>query len=257
MTARAAAAGALVAIYLACALLAPAGSLVVLPPHTALLPPSLAHPLGTDDLGRDMLAALLQGGRTSLSVAALATGLALLIGLVVGLVAGIAPPLLDEAAMRLTEIVASLPALLLAVLAAALFGGSVWNLALLLGLTRWPVVARIVRIETRGLLAQDFLRAAWALGAPTAHVAWRHLLPHLAAPLRAAAGIVFGGAVVAESALAFVGLGDPAATSWGQMVAAGFAVVGLGWWLWLWPSATIILISGLVAAAADRDLNSG
>ena len=195
----------------------------------------------------DALSAL----KLTLTVAAIATVLALSIGLLAGLVAGSGPPLLDEALMRGAEITASLPALLLAVLVAALFGGSAWNLALLLGLTRWPVVARIVRMEVRSLLGREFLRAAWALGASPVHVARRHLLPHLANPVLAAAGIVFGGAVVAEAALTFVGLGDPTVTSWGQMVAAGFAVLGLGWWVWLWPAAMLVMISGLVAVAAE------
>jgi peptide/nickel transport system permease protein len=153
--------------------------------------------------------------------------------------------------MRVAEITASLAALLLAVLLAALFGGSAWNLTLLLGLMRWPLAARIVRVEVRSLIGREFLRAAWALGASPVHVARRHLVPHLAAPLLAAAGIVFGGAVVAEAALAFVGLGDPGVTSWGQMVAAGFAVFGLAWWVWLWPAAMLVMVSGLIAAAAD------
>ncbi|UPY35624.1 ABC transporter permease [Sediminicoccus sp. KRV36] len=251
MTARGAALALLVAIYVACLILAPSGSLAMLEPHVALLSPRLAHPLGTDDLGRDMLAALLQAGRTSLTVATVATGLALLIGVLVGLLAGIVPGWVDEGLMRVGEITASLPALLLAVLLAALFGGSATNLALLLGLTRWPVIARIVRMEVRSLLGREFLRAAWALGASPFQVARRHLLPHLAGPVMAAAGIVFGGAVVAEAALAFVGLGDPAVTSWGQMVAAGFAVLGLGWWMWLWPAAMLVTVSGLVAVAAS------
>jgi len=252
MNARVMALGLLATGYLACLVLAPAGSLATLAPHTALLSPRLDHPLGTDDLGRDMLAALLQGGRTSLSVAAIATSLALLIGLLAGLVAGLGPALVDEALMRVAEITASLPALLLAVLVAALFGGSAWNLALLLGLTRWPVIARIMRMEVRSLLGREFALAAWALGASPLYVARRHLLPHLAGPLLAAAGVVFGGAVVAESSLAFVGLGDPAATSWGQMVAAGFAVLGLAWWVWLWPAAMLVMVSGLVAVAAAQ-----
>ncbi len=169
----------------------------------------------------------------------------------VDMLAGLGPPLLDEAVMRLAEITVGLPVLLLAVLVAALFGGSAWNLALLLGLTRWPVIARIVRMEVRSLLGREFLQAAWALGAPALHVARRHLLPHLIGPVLAAAGIVFGGAVVAEAALAFVGLGDPAVTSWGQMVAAGFVMQGLAWWVWLWPAVMLVAVSGLVAVAAD------
>lgn len=253
MRTRLAALLALLALYLACVALAPSGSLAMLPSHAALLAPSMAHPLGTDDLGRDLLAALLQGGRTSLTVAAIATALALGIGLLAGLIAGLRHGLLDELLMRGAEITASLPALLLAVLVAALFGGSAWNLALLLGLTRWPMIARIVRIEVKGLLGREFLRAAWAMGASPLHVARRHLFPHLAAPVCAAAGIVFGGAVVAEAALAFVGLGDPTATSWGQMIAAGFAVLGRAWWVWVWPAAMLALVSGLLAIVVAEE----
>lgn len=252
MTARHIAVAGLAAIYLACLAFAPGGSLATLPGGPALLPPSPAHPFGTDDLGRDLLAAALQGGRTSLEVAVAATLLALLVGVAVGLLAGLGPPALDEAAMRLSEVVASLPALLLAVLVAALFGGSTGNLALVLGLTRWPVLSRIVRVEARALLQREFLRAAVALGAGPAHVARRHLLPNLAGPVSAAAAIVFGGAVVAEASLAFVGLGDPEATSWGQMAASGFALVGRAWWPWVVPTAALVLVSGLVALAVER-----
>lgn len=241
---------ALLGLYLACLLLAPAGALPDLARHAPLLAPSLAHPLGTDDLGRDVLAAVLQGGRSSLWVAGLATLLALALGLVVGLLAGLARGLADEALMRGAEVVASLPTLLLAVLVAGLFGGSTTGLALVIGLTRWPVVARIMRIETHALLQGVHVRAAFALGATPAQVARRHLLAPLGASLGAAAGIVFGGAIVTEAALAFLGLGDPDVTSWGQMVASGFGLLGLGWWLWAGPAAMLALASGLAALAS-------
>lgn len=257
MTAQRLAIALLVALYLACLAFAPPGALATLPGGVALHPPSLAHPLGTDDLGRDMLAALLQGGRSSLAVAAAATALALACGLAAGLLAGLGPLWLDEAMMRLAEITASLPTLLLAVLVAALFGGASWHLALLLGLTRWPMIARIIRIEVQRLRAAEFWRAAVALGASLPGLARRHLLPHLAAPLMAAAGIVFGGAVLAEAALAFVGLGDPGATSWGQMIAAGFGLIGLAWWVWLWPALLLVAVSGLVALAVQAERPAG
>lgn len=252
MTTRHAALLALAALYLAYLLFAPTGSLATLQTGPALLSPTMAHPFGTDDLGRDLLAAALQGGRTSLDVATVATLLALFLGVTVGLLAGLGPPAVDEAAMRLSEVVASLPALLLAVLVAALFGGSTTNLALVLGLTRWPSLARIVRVETHALLRREFLRAAVALGAGPTHLARRHLLPNLIGPIAAAAAIVFGGAVVAEASLAFVGLGDPAATSWGQMAAAGFALLGRAWWPWLVPTAALVMVSGLVALSVER-----
>lgn len=241
---------ALASLYIACLVLAPGGALPDLPRHPPLLPPSLSHPFGTDDLGRDLLTGALQGGRTSLSVAGLATALALALGLAWGLVAGLARGATDEALMRVAELVASLPTLLVAVLVAALFGGSTTGLALVMGLTRWPMVARLVRIEVMALMGQMHLRAAVALGATPRQMARRHLLHPLLACGGAASGIVFGGAILAEAALAFVGLGDPTATSWGQMIATGFALLGLGWWLWVAPVGMVLLASGLVALAS-------
>jgi peptide/nickel transport system permease protein len=251
MTARVAAIAAVAALYASCLWLAPAGSLAALPAHAAFLPPSLAHPLGTDDLGRDLLAALAQGGRTSLLAAGPATLLALGLGLAVGLLAGLGPPAVDEATMRLAEILGSLPLLLLAVLAASLFGGSTANLALLVGLTRWPVVARLVRAEALALRGREFLRAAWALGATPWQVARRHLLPNVLGPALAAAGIVFGAAVLTEASLAFLGLGDPDAASWGRMAAAGFGFLDRSSLIWGAPVAMVVLVSGGIAVIAD------
>lgn len=240
-------------LYLLCVVLAPAGALDMLPLGQPFRAPSLAHPLGTDDLGRDMLAALAQGGRTSLFVAALATFLALGVGGIVGLAAGLGPSLLDEALMRAADIVLSLPALLVAILVASLFGGSALGLALVLGLTRWPVIARLVRAEALALRGTDFVRAAVALGTPPVLLALRHVLPHARPALLSAAGIVFGGAILAESALAFVGLGDPHLTSWGQLIASGYSFVAHAWWMWAFPAMALSGASALVALLADRE----
>lgn len=241
-------------LYLLCLVLAPAGALDMLPLGQPFQAPSLAHPLGTDDLGRDLLAALAQGGRTSLFVAALATSLALGVGGIVGLAAGLGPSLLDEALMRAADIVLSLPALLVAILVASLFGSSALGLALVLGLTRWPVIARLVRAEALALRGTDFVRAAVALGTPPVLLALRHVLPHARPALLSAAGIVFGGAILAESALAFVGLGDPHLTSWGQLIASGYSFVAHAWWMWAFPAMALSGASALVALLADREV---
>ncbi|MFZ5782664.1 MAG: ABC transporter permease [Pseudomonadota bacterium] len=246
--------GLLAALYLLCLALAPGGALPALPMGPPFAPPSLAHPMGTDDLGRDMLAAIAQGGRTSLLVATLTTVLALAIGIAVGLAAGLGTRTLDEALMRAADIVLSLPALLFAILVAALFGGSALNLALVLGLTRWPVIARLVRAETLALRRTDFVRAALALGTSTTAIATRHVLPNARAAALSAAGIVFGGAVLAEAALAFVGLADPDLTSWGQLIATGYAFLDQAWWMWLFPTVALCGASALVALAADRPI---
>lgn len=248
---RLAASLALAALYLLCLAVAPAGTLGALPMAEPFLPPSLAHPLGTDDLGRDMLAALAQGGRTSLFVAGLTTMLALVIGFAVGLAAGLGSSRLDAVLMRLTDMMLSLPALLFAILVATLFGGSTLNLALVLGLTRWPIVARLVRSEAQSLRRSDFVQAAVALGTHRAALALRHIVPHVRSVGLPYAGIVFGGAILAEAALAFVGLGDPYSTSLGQLIAAGYGLIYHAWWLWLFPAAALCLSAGLVAIVAD------
>jgi peptide/nickel transport system permease protein len=241
----------LLAFLLAMLAIAPAGGIQVLPMSRPFLPPGLAHPFGTDDLGRDMLLAVAQGARTSLLVGAVALGLAVGIGLFCGLAAGLGPVALDEALMRATDVVASLPTLLIAVLVAAFFGGSSLLVALVLGLTRWTLIARLVRAETLTLRRVPFFRAAVALGCGPTRLARRHVLPQLGAAVAPAAGVIFGGAILAEATLAFVGLGDPAMTSWGRLIAAGYPFLDDAWWMWASPVTAIGVTTVLVALAGD------
>lgn len=229
--------------------------LAPLPPQqdlaAAFAAPGAAHPLGTDDLGRDLLHQVGLGLRTSLALGLGATAIALLLGLGIGLAAGMGSALQDEVLMRGADVVASLPALLLAILVAALFGGSTVALAWVLGLTRWPLVARLVRVEVASLRQREFVLAARALGASPWRIARVHLLPHAATVARAALGILFGGAVVSEAALAFVGLGDPAVVSLGQLAASGFGFVTHAPWLWAAPVVVIVVLTASVAALGD------
>jgi peptide/nickel transport system permease protein len=242
----------LVVVFAACLALAPAGALAQLPLGAAFLPPGGPHLFGTDDLGRDLLAAMAQAGSTSLLVAGGATVISLVIGTLLGLIAGTGRALVDEALMRLADIVAGFPTLMLALVMASLTGGSSMAVALVIGLTRWPMIARLVRAETLALRRTAFVTAAVALGASRTAIARRHLLPHVLTLVGPAAGIVFGGALVAEAAVAFVGLGDPMTTSWGQLLANGFTFVDRAWWVWVFPAAGLALTSGLVAAACTR-----
>lgn len=214
--------------------------------------PGAAHPLGTDDLGRDLLRELLRGLRTSLVVGLGVTALALALGTAVGLAAGLGSALADELLMRGADIVASLPTLVVAILVAAVFGGSLAALVLVLGLGRWPLVARLVRAETVALRERDFVLAARALGASRWRIGRVHLLPHALTPALAASGILFGGALVSEAALAFVGLGDPAHVSLGQLAANGFAFVVHAPWMWIAPVAAIVALTAPLAMLADR-----
>jgi peptide/nickel transport system permease protein len=247
----------LLALLAAMLAIAPPGGLQALPMTRPFLPPGAAHPFGTDDLGRDMLMAVAQGARTSLLVGLVALGLALGIGVAAGLAAALGPVALDEALMRGTDVVASLPTLLIAVLVAAFFGGSALLVALVLGLTRWTVIARLVRTETLTLRRLAFFRAAVALGCGPLRLARRHVLPQLGAVVGPAAGVIFGGAILAEATLAFLGLGDPALTSWGRLIAAGYPYLDDAWWIWAFPAAAICLTTALVALAGDATGREG
>ena len=241
----------LVGLFAVLLMLAPPGGIQVLPMTRPFLPPAASHPFGTDDLGRDMLMAVAQGARTSLTVGLTAVIIAVGLGTAVGIAAGLGPAVLDEILMRATDVVASLPTLLIAVLMAAFFGGSAALVALVLGLTRWTVIARLVRAEALTLSRREFYRAAAALGCGPLRLARRHVLPHVLVVVAPAAGIVFGGAVLAEATLAFVGLGDPDMTSWGRLIAAGYGYLDDAWWMWVFPTAAICLTTMLVALASD------
>lgn len=243
----------LLALLAACYLAAPGGGLAQLPLAPPFLPPGSAHPLGTDDLGRDVLAALLQGGSTSLLVGLATALLAIFIGIAVGLAAGLGSSWIDEVLMRATDAVAALPVLLIAILVATLFGPSVTGLALVLGLTRWTTTARLVRAEALTLARADYVQAAIALGGHPAAIAWRHVLPQAMLPAWSGIGIVFGGAILAEAALGFVGLADPVRTSWGRLVADGAAHFETAWWIWAAPVAAITLSSALVALGTAEE----
>ncbi|MFN8720009.1 MAG: ABC transporter permease [Rhodospirillales bacterium] len=238
-------------------ILSPAGGLPDLPLADPFLPPGGVHPLGTDDLGRDMLHATAQGLRTSVLVGLGTTILALGLGFAVGLAAGLSDPPVDDLLMRATDVVAGLPTLLVAIMVAALFGGSVVALTLVLGATRWPLVARLARVEAQALRAREFVLAARALGRSRGGILVHHVLPQVTIVARSAAGILFGGALVSEAALAFVGLGDPARTSLGQLAANGFRCVVHAPWTWAAPVGAIVALAVAVAILADRPPRAG
>lgn len=187
-----------------------------------LLSPRLAPPLGTDELGRDLLARLFFGTAVSLGVAFSAVALSATLGSAVGLVAGERGGVLDAATGRLVDLVLAFPGLLLAVALAAVLGPSARNTVVALTATGWVPYARLARAETRRVTTLDYVAAARAAGAPARRVLLRHVLPNVAAPLAVQATLHLAGAILAESALSFLGLGVPPPTpSWGVMLAAG------------------------------------
>ena len=243
---RAALAGALLlaAIALACFVLP---ELLALDPSRTApelhhQPPSAAHPLGTDALGRDLLARVLVGGRTSLLVGLAAALASASIGVVWGGVAGYVGGAVDEALMRIVDFLYGLPYMFLVILVMLLFSDTARGRALpvfvALGLVQWLGMARIVRGEVLALRGRDFVLAARALGASDARILFRHVLPNCLGPIVVVATLGVPSVIILESYLSFLGLGVE--LSWGQLVAEGVAVVNpiaSPWWLLVFPSA--------------------
>lgn len=221
------------------------------PDSAALQPPSLSHPFGTDDLGRDMLIEVVHGMGPSLLVGLIATMTALVIGVLAGLVAASGKPLVDDIIMRALELTSTIPPLLLAIVLGALFGGNLVLIGLVLGFSFWPMVARVTRAAGFALRGQPFVLAAIALGRGSGAIAWHHLLPSVLPLALATSGVIFGGAVLAEATLSFVGLGDPSVTSWGRIIANAGSFMHVSWWLWLFPGLALVLTCVSVGLLTD------
>lgn len=207
-----------------------------------LEPPSRAHPLGTDDLGRDVLARMLHGARISLSVGFVAESIAIGIGLVVGLLSGYYGGKVDSLLMRFVDIMLCFPTFFLILAVIAFIGPSIWNIMLIIGVTGWMGVARLVRAETLSLKERDFVAAARAQGAGTARILFRHILPNTLAPVLVAATLGVAGAILVESGLSFLGIGvQPPTPSWGNILTSGKDNIEFAWWLSLFPGLAIFL----------------
>lgn len=187
-----------------------------------LQPPSLAHWLGTDLQGRDVWARLVYGARISLSVGFLSQGIALTIGLSLGLVSGFYGKWVDETVMRLADVTLAFPSLLLLIALAAAFEPSLTTVLVTIGVVGWAGMARIVRGQVLVVRQLEYVQAARALGERDYRIITRHLLPNCIAPVVIAATLGVAGAIMAEAALSFLGLGvQPPTPSWGSMIADG------------------------------------
>jgi len=226
------------------------------PVGEALRPPSGAHPLGTDDLGRDLLSGIVYGIRTSLVVAGGVGAIALPLGILVGAVAGARGGLVDDALMRLTELWQVLPRFFLALMAIALFGPGLDRLIVVLGVTSWPLLARIVRAQVLSVREREFVVAARALGSGEWRILRRQLLPHALPAAIAYVTLLLAHVALIEASLAFVGLGDPDAMSLGYLAAQAQRFLRVAWWLFLFPGVALMAIVIGLNLAGDA-LNDG
>jgi peptide/nickel transport system permease protein len=218
-------------------------------PAAALQPPSLAFPLGTDELGRNELWLILSGSFATLSVALPAAALAFATGVAYGLASGLAPAWADQALMRLLDAVLALPSLIVLLFFASLVPLNNLSLVLLLGLISWPALARLVRNETLAQRGRDFVLAAEQSGATRLYIARVHLLRIMAPVLVVNATFMVGDAIFALSALSFLGLGvQPPQVSWGSLLESALNIIALDpWWLILPPG--LLVFASLLAAS--------
>lgn len=209
----------------------------------ALLKPfaDAAFPLGTDRLGRSVLAALLHGASASLIVAAAAATGALGLGTVIGTVAGFAGGRTDEALMRLTEAFQAVPGFILALALVSVLGPSLGSVVLAITLSSWTGPARVVRAEILSLRGRDFVDAYRVLGMRPMQIAFRQVLPNALPPVITLAAVVVAAAILVEAALSFLGLGDPNRITWGRMIAEGRAVLRTAPFLSAIPGIAIIV----------------
>jgi peptide/nickel transport system permease protein len=208
-----------------------------------LAPPSLAHWLGVDGLGRDVLSRLLYGGRVSLPVAAVVVVVASIFGTLYGGFAAYLGNWPDEVAMRVVDMVLAFPSLILAMAIAAALGPSIHNSMLALLVVWWPPYARLARGQVLALKARDFVAAAQALGLSEGRVLMRHILPNAVAPSLVLMAMDFGNAIIITAALSFLGLGAvPPTPEWGAMVAEGRELVAQ-WWISTFPGIAILMVA--------------
>ncbi len=208
----------------------------------SLLPPSWQHPLGTDDLGRGVLVRMLYGARISLLVGFVAVGISSLIGIVLGALAGYYGRWVDATIMRFVDIMLCFPTFFLILAVIAFLDPSIWNIMIVIGLTSWMGVARLVRAEFLSLRQRDFVLAAQSLGASDLRLIFRHIMPNALSPVLVSATLGVAGAILTESALSFLGIGvQPPTPSWGNMLIVGKQTLGSAWWLSVFPGLAILV----------------
>ena len=210
----------------------------------APLPPDGKFWMGTDLLGRDMFSRLVYGARTSLIIGVVANGAAVLIGTFFGVVAGFAGGWLGAAMMRFTDLMMAFPALLLAIVLAAIFRPSLWIVALVIAMVNWVQIARIIYTETRSIAERDFIEAEWGLGASRARILLRHVLPHLLSTTIVWGTLGIATTVLLEATLSFLGIGvQPPTPSWGNIIFENQTYFSTAPWLVFIPGAAIILLA--------------
>ncbi|MBI4822625.1 MAG: ABC transporter permease [Nitrospirae bacterium] len=210
--------------------------------ENVLSSPSIRHPLGTDELGRDVFSRMLWGGRVSLKVGFVAVGIAISIGVLIGSISGFYGGKVDTVLMRFVDIMLAFPTFFLILAVIAILEPSIFTIMAVIGITSWMDVSRLVRAEFLTLKERDFVLSAKALGAGNLRVMFKHILPNALSPVFVSATFGIAGAILVESGLSFLGLGvQPPNPSWGNILTAGKDNIEVAWWLSLYPGLAILI----------------
>ncbi|EIM77485.1 dipeptide ABC transporter [Nitratireductor aquibiodomus RA22] len=199
------------------------------------------YPLGTDALGRDVISGLAYGAQVSLLVGLVSTVAALLIGIPIGALAGYFGGWVDDALMRFTEFFQTVPSFALAIVLVAIFQPSIESIIAAIAIVSWPPVARLVRGEVLSLRSREYVEAAILSGQTSLTIILRQVLPNTISPIIVLASLMVATAILLESSLSFLGLGDPNLMSWGYMIGAARTVIRQAWWLSFFPGVAILL----------------
>lgn len=228
-----------------CAVLAP-----IISPHDPVEPdlknilvgPTWSHPFGTDMLGRDVFSRVIYGSRISLLVGFVSVGIATLIGIMIGAFSGYTGGIVDELIMRFVDLMMCFPTFFLILAVIAVLEPSIWNIMIVIGLTNWMGIARLIRAEILSIKNKEYILAAKAMGFPKRRIIFRHVLPNALSPVYVVATLGIGGAILTESALSFLGIGvQPPTPSWGNILTQAKDNIEVAWWLSLYPGLAIFL----------------
>ena len=223
--------------------------------------PSAAHWLGTDNLGRDVLAYLMSGARSSLFVGVTATIISMVLGTLIGITAGYMGGWVDTLLMRITDFFLVLPWLPFCMVLAAILGNSMWNIILVIGLTGWAGTARVIRAQTLSVKEQQYVERTVSLGAGKWHIMLRHILPNVFPLVFSESILIISSSILTETSLAFLGLGDPTNPSWGTMLNDAYSTGAMNngaWWYFVTSGICVILVAlgfTLMGYAFDEILN--
>lgn len=206
-------------------------------------PPSMLHPFGTDEIGRDVLSRIIWGTRVALEAGLVSVSIALAVGMSIGLICGYCSGILDGVVMRAIDAMLAIPFLILAIALSAFLGPNLTNAMLAIGVSQMPVFARLTRAQVLAAKHEDYVQAARAVGNRNSRILLRHILPNIFAPILVQATLAIAAAIIAEASLSFLGLGEqPPSPSWGSMLNTAKNFLAPAPWMALWPGLAIFAL---------------